>query len=271
VASTEATLELTQAISAPPQQLFRACTEPRELANWQADTVKGVAALGRTLKLRWDALDASTELTVVDWDPPRCVIFRQGQSRVRFDLGHEGLHLSHTGLDPDDDLDGLQASWRVSLAQLAHYVERHPGRKRRVQWSLHAVRAPAQLVHLAFTQPELARAWLGPVRGLSEPTRPGAALHDQPRFELTLAADLTLEGRVLENSSQLDLALSCDNANEATLVMRTLPLTQAPETRLLALVWSDWGPPNPVGAQVLSRINERLGRLDSLLNNRALA
>jgi uncharacterized protein YndB with AHSA1/START domain len=248
-------IRLTQRIEAPRKLLWSACSEPRGLANWQADEVSGSAKLGGVLQLTWAALDAKAELSVIERVTGESIAFEQENGRVRLELGEGQVTLTHEGFDPEQDVAGLTSSWRVALAQLAHAVERHPGRSRRVQWRLRPMTTSPELVHLALTEPFLCNRWLATAGRIGEPGS---------NYGLLLFDGQLLSGRVLANSAGRDVALSCDEAGEATLILRTFPGGAADE-RLVALAWSEWGAPSRLGNQYLTRLEQGLERLQRVV------
>jgi uncharacterized protein YndB with AHSA1/START domain len=254
-------IRLIQRIEAPRKLLWSACSEPQGLANWQADEVSGSARLGGVLELTWAALDRKVQLSVVERVIGETITFEQENGRVRLELGERQLTLTHEGFDLAQDVVGLTSAWRVALAQLAHAVERHPGRRRRVHWQLRPMTTSAELVHLALTEPALCRRWL---------TTGGHIGDVGSHYELSLLGGRSLSGRVLANSVGRDVALSCQEAADATLVMRTFP-GGASDERLVALAWSEWGAPSRLNRQYLTCLEQGLERLQRVLQDVGIA
>jgi uncharacterized protein YndB with AHSA1/START domain len=254
-------IRLSQRVRASREQIWRACSEPQGLANWQADEVRGNCNPGGTIQLEWGALGVSLALRVTEWEAGSRIGFEQPDGLVRLEISDETVHLTQEGISPGADLQGLTSSWRVALAQLAHSLERHPGRARRVHWTTEIVPAPAELVHMAMTELELARGWLSPdgaipARGFAY----GFHLHDGS----------WLSGRVLANSHGRDIALTCTEAGEASLAFRTFP-TGVANQRLVALVWSEWGAPTEAGRQRRAALSSALEELRRMLGRRGIA
>lgn len=249
-------IELTQRINAPTKLIWRTCVEPQGLSNWQSDEAEGQARAGGTLQLHWSAFDSTVELTIVDWEPERRVVFAQGETRVEFCFDDHLVTLIQHGITANDDIDGLRSSWRIALAQLAHCVERHPDRQRRVEWLVRKAATTPELVYLALTDPRLNR-WL---------CRRGGIVGEGERYEMLLTGGQELHGRVLANVPGRDIALSCENVGEAVLVFRTLPSPGDPTQRLLAAVWSEWGPPRELADDVIESVDASLEQLVNLLS-----
>jgi uncharacterized protein YndB with AHSA1/START domain len=249
------TIELHQAIDAPAHRIWKACVQPRGIANWQADEVEGDARKGGTLRLHWSAFETTIELQIVAWEPERFIALQHDDAIVEFHIEDRGVKLIQRGVGSADDFDGLHSSWRLALAQLAHSVERHPGRQRRVQWLVRALPTTAELVYLSLTDPHL-DSWLCSSGGIGP---------EGERYKLTLQGGPTLSGRVLANTPGRDIALSCAEAGEAVLAFRTLRAPNEPGQRLVAAVWSEWGTPRPAADEIVETIDARLDRLAILL------
>jgi uncharacterized protein YndB with AHSA1/START domain len=257
-------LEVRQQIDAPRELIWRACASPEGLANWQADSAEGESRLGGKLRLRWAAFGAEIELEIVQWAPPRRVTFRQGGSLVDFHVDDRRLTVVQRDADGLDDAAGLQSSWQLALAQLAHWVQRHPGRQRSVQWLVDEMTTTPELVYLALTEPELRSRWL-----TEPPDTPLADVGEEYRMQL--AGGPELSGTVLAKIEGRDVGLSCREAGEATLMVRTLPSPTQSNSRLVALCWSEWGPPRESGRRVVRCLADALHRLPTIVDSVASA
>jgi uncharacterized protein YndB with AHSA1/START domain len=231
------------------------CAEPRGLVNWQADEAEGEARRGGTLRLHWSAFESTVELEIIRFEPERQLTLKQGQTEVDFHFEPGRVTLVQRGLEAEDDVEGLHSSWQLALAQLAHCIERHPTRQRRVEWLVRQVHTSPQLVYLALTDPHLCR-WL---------CRSGGITAQGERYELTLPQGIVLSGKVMTNVPGRDIALTCDAAGEAVLVFRTLPSPTDPAARLIAAVWSEWGPPRELADEIIEAVDACMEQLVSLL------
>jgi uncharacterized protein YndB with AHSA1/START domain len=250
-------IRITQLVVATREQIWRECTEARGLANWQADAVKGKAKLGAKLELTWAALDAQVELEVTEWVRGERISFEQENGRVTLELGDQTVTLTHEGFDPAQDVEGLTSAWYIALAQLAHAVERHPGRSRRVHWRVKPMAATPELVHLALTEKMFCQRWL---------CKRGHVTHAGSHYYLELFGGDTLSGRVLANTPGRDIALSCREAAEASLALRTFPLG-APDKRLVAFCFSEWGPPSEYAHHLLKMLERSLDGLQHIVTS----
>lgn len=249
-------IELRQHVRAPLEAIWNACASARGIANWQADDAQGEARRGGKLTLRWEAFDATVELDVLDLVPYQRMLLSSGGSTVEFRFDDNWVTLTQRGLDEQDDAEGLSSSWRVALAQLAHSLECHPGKRRRVHWLVRPVNFSPESLYLCFTESSLLSGWL---------TSSGAIPAEGEAYELELKSGLRLAGRVLANIPGRDVALSCDASGHSLLTLRSMPSPLASEQRLLALVWSEWGTAVGDTDELLEEFDSALDRLAALL------
>jgi uncharacterized protein YndB with AHSA1/START domain len=249
-------IEIRQRVAAPIDRIWQACSSPRGFMNWQADQAYGEAKKGSTLTLAWLAFGARLELDVVDVVPYERIVLHHGDSIVELSFDQQLVTLRHTGPEASSDAEGLDSSWRVSLAQLAHSVERHPGRRRRVRWFLNRMHCTPEAAYLCFSEAALLSRWLGSGSGLG-PT--GASV------SLILPSGARLSGSVLMSVPGRDVAIRCQSFDDSVLGMRTLPL--AGGGRLVALVWSEWGDSRSDDGVLFADFAAGLQRLSLLLGD----
>ncbi|PXY19339.1 hypothetical protein BAY60_31760 [Prauserella muralis] len=131
-------LRFERRLAHPPEKVWRAVTEPAELAHWFPAAVSGRPAQGATLEFGFGESTDSTvdysEGTVTEFDPPRVFEFRWAGSTLRFEVVPDGegsrLLFSHT-------LDGATTAgdrpsaarqapgWDACLAALAARLDGH--------------------------------------------------------------------------------------------------------------------------------------------------
>ncbi len=254
-------IEIRQRILAPRTRIWAALSEPEGIARWEADRASGRVERGGWLKLAYPALGAEVELAVEAVEPERRLVVSSGRSQAEFLVDEAEVTLRHQGLEPGDELDGTLSSWRVSLALLAHYVEKHDGRGRKTDWFVRRARTTPGAAHCFFTQGAALGAWLGTGDDLGHPSDP---------LRLHLSWGETLTGRVLARTADRDVALSWVEQGDSAVVMRTLPVPGEPSERLLIVNWSRWdrgeAPPHTRAGLDLA-----LQRLASLLGKSARA
>lgn len=248
-------IEIEQEIHASRDLIWQTCASADGITRWQADEAEGDARVGGTLTLRWTAFGASVRLNVVDVIPHERIVMESGDTRVEFHMTRTGVRLLHEGVGDKEEFEGLRSSWLIALAQLAHSVERHPGRERRVAWLVQEAQASSESAYLYFTEASCLKLWLcldGEIPGTGE------------NYRLTLKNRTVLHGKVLANVPGRDLALSVESHGQATLIMRTLPLP-GDEGRLVSLVWSEWGLPTSRSQALVNELSHSLETLPHYL------
>jgi uncharacterized protein YndB with AHSA1/START domain len=250
-----------QAIAAPVERIWRACTEPQGLRAWQADKVVGSVTTRGKLELGWPELGVSIALQVERVEPERTIILRSDDSRLEFHISPGKVTVEHSADFDDDTREGTRSSWQLSLATLAHYLKYHDGRPRHVHWALQRGTASLEDAHAFFTLAEAHNAWL-----TRRSTGIGAAGSDA---RLQLSWDAPLTGRVLAHTPPRDVLLSWRETNQSLLALRTLPSPESATERLLAVTWSTWG--NAATAPTTAHFRAALQRLSRILERRAQA
>ena len=225
----DTSIRIFQPLSTPPERVWRACVDPDLIACWQADEAFGTVEPGGKLVLRWPALDAAVQLDVLEVLRHERVVVENARSRVEFLLMPDGFTVTHDGLEYGDEADGVASSWRLSLALLAHYLERHWGKRRRVSWFVRSLRTSAETAHVYFSEAAGLGKWLA-VRGEVGPRGSD--------YRLEAAWGETMSGRVLSHTAGRDVLLTWEEDGSSTLAFRTLPSPRDPTQRLLAVVWS---------------------------------
>jgi uncharacterized protein YndB with AHSA1/START domain len=130
-------------LAAPPERVWRAISEAAEIAKWFAPVVRVTEAPERRLFVSWgEGMEMEVPITVVE--PPRRLRHRFGENGDTsaplwvdwtLEAGAGGasttLRLVHSGFSAapawDEEFESTRRGWRVFLANLRHYVERHGG------------------------------------------------------------------------------------------------------------------------------------------------
>jgi uncharacterized protein YndB with AHSA1/START domain len=106
----------------PIERVWRAVTEPGELAHWFPSEVSGELRLGGRLRFHHaDGAAPDAEGEITDFDPPRRLAFWWGTEHLRLELEPEGdgtvLRLTHV-LSSADQAARDAAGWHVCLDRL---------------------------------------------------------------------------------------------------------------------------------------------------------
>lgn len=256
------TIRIFQPLPARSPRVFQALTDPRDLAAWHADVVRGRVEVGRTLELEWPKLGAALSLEVQRVVPGRQVALTSPLGSVELSVVKGGLELCHTGSFDDDTLAGTESSWRVTLAILSTYLTRHVDRRRHVHWAMARARASVELCHAYFTDTHLLSTWLGTAEG---PIGPVTSL-----VGLTLANGRRARGPVLAHTEGRDVAIRWGEADDSVLVMRTLPAPDEPGFRYVLLGWSRWSE-LPDAKEIAGELDAAISRLGRRLDSIARA
>jgi len=225
-------ITIVQPVAAAAEDLWRACATAEGLRGWQADSVEGQVKPGARLRLAWPTLGAELELCVVEVQAPKRLVLRARTQRIVIEAEHDRVVLTHSGSMTADEAEGTTSGWRVSLATLAHWLQRHPRSERRVHWAVCVGAASSELAHAYFTNGPALGAWLTSHGEIGEKGSPVC---------LGLRWGTSLTGQVLAHTPGRDLAVSWQEQDDAVLAFRTLPVPGGPDRRLVALQWSTWG------------------------------
>jgi uncharacterized protein YndB with AHSA1/START domain len=229
-------LRIAQNIRAPAAVIWQACATLEGIAAWQADAAAGSVEPGGALELAWPELGASVLLDVVAVEEHRRLELRNGATTLEILLTGGGVRLTQSGLQEGDDWSGMASSWRVSLALLAHYCERHPGRPRHVTWFSGVTPTSAEAAHHFFTDRRALTTWL---------KQGGEVGSEGSPLELELESGRRLSGKVLANVPGRDVALSWSETNDSVVCLRTLP-GPSDDRRVVLLTWSRWASDPPL-------------------------
>ncbi|MBV9493257.1 MAG: SRPBCC domain-containing protein [Acidobacteria bacterium] len=140
-------VEAEVTIQATPEEVWRALTEGEELKRWfPLDARVRPGAGGAIWSSFSEGMEWESPITV--WEPNRHLRTGDvgGPETVAIDYyieargGETVLRLVHSGFGDDawdDELDTLNAGWASFLANLRHFLERHPGEPRTMAYFRH--------------------------------------------------------------------------------------------------------------------------------------
>ncbi|SUE28189.1 Activator of Hsp90 ATPase homolog 1-like protein [Nocardia farcinica] len=88
------TLRMERRFAHPPEKVWRAVSDPREMAAWFPATVDTEVRPGATMRFTFadapDTTDATSEGEVLEVDPPKVYMFRWNRDVLRFELVPDG-------------------------------------------------------------------------------------------------------------------------------------------------------------------------------------
>jgi uncharacterized protein YndB with AHSA1/START domain len=123
-------LTFERRLAHPVQRVWRAVTDPAELAAWFPSAVSGQVAPGGTLSFDFPDGDMKLEGEVVELDPPRRFAFTFGDDLLRIELEPvgDGCVLRFTCLFDDPERASRDAAgWHVCLDALEKHLGGMPG------------------------------------------------------------------------------------------------------------------------------------------------
>lgn len=144
--------EQTLTLDAPREAVWRALTEPTEIARWFAPEVEGDPRVGGEMVWRWrdhfewnqtfDVLEEGEHLRT-RYDAWRGAEGEEHPLFVDFHLegagGSTTLRVVHSGFGDDSrfdgEFDGISRGWPIELRSLKLYLEHHLGRDRQLVWT----------------------------------------------------------------------------------------------------------------------------------------
>ena len=118
-------LTFERRLAHPVERVWRAVTEPAELAHWFPSAVSGEMTPGGRLTFAFADGDMELEGEVVELDPPRRVAFTFGDDVLRIELApaDEGCVLRFTCLFDDAERASRDAAgWHVCLDRLEQHL-----------------------------------------------------------------------------------------------------------------------------------------------------
>ena len=253
-----ASFHLYAEIRASRDLLWRSIATPEGLARWQADEVLGAVSPGQILNFAWPGLGVAIQVEVLELIDREKISFRFGVDTLTLSLTRGGLELQYES-DGERDWPGLKASWGLALAQLKHSAERHPSRQRQVFWAEVNVQIEPEAFHFYFTEALGLQKWFCEAAHFSLVSR---------TLKLEQSNLPPLHARVIFDDGNRDVLLAFEEAGEATLALRTIPLHDG--SRKLACSLSSWGGPQKLIEELRANLSPALTRLKYQLAQRSI-
>ncbi len=120
-------LRFTRRLRHPPEKVWRALTEPAQLAAWFPTNIEGERAAGAVLRFPFRNGEGPTlDGEMIAYDPPRLLEFRWGEETLRFELRPNGAGSVLTFLNTFDELGKAArdaAGWHVCLDALVYLLD----------------------------------------------------------------------------------------------------------------------------------------------------
>jgi uncharacterized protein YndB with AHSA1/START domain len=123
----------------PPERVWRAITDPDDLAAWFPDTIEGEFGPGAEVRFpKFAEMGLPATGTVTEFDPPRLLAYTWGTSALRFELepDGDGCRLVFTDFLPREESAKNAAGWEVCLENLeARLAGADAGEPPEADWS----------------------------------------------------------------------------------------------------------------------------------------
>jgi uncharacterized protein YndB with AHSA1/START domain len=219
-ASKDRTIDVTFEIAAPPEAVWKALTEARELERWFPLQSRVTPGKGGEIVLSWGP-PWEGKGTIEIWEPGKHLRTtwpfhgpEHAGSPLATDYYLEGkggvtvLRLVHSGFGSganwDGEYDGTRRGWQFEMRSLRHYLEKHRGEDRAVALAAHQIPLePAEAwARLA------SRAGLVAEGSLHE-------LREGDRYAVRTASGDALRGVVCVSSPPTDFSGTVENLGNA--------------------------------------------------------
>lgn len=129
-------------IAASVEDVWKAMTDPEQLAGWFALEARVTPGVGGKVFISWGP-DCEFETPIVAWEPGKRIAWEDDLVRVEFTLesraGKTVLKMVQSGFFSGADwekewYDSTDYGWMFMLLSLRFLLEEHPGVKRQVRW-----------------------------------------------------------------------------------------------------------------------------------------
>jgi uncharacterized protein YndB with AHSA1/START domain len=247
-------------IRAAPEQVWAAWTEAQHVRRWFADEVKGDAIEGQVVTWIFERFRLEIPSTVMEATAPRRLVLRADTgapaSLLQIDItaveGATIVEVQNSGFAEDEAFEDASSGWRMALAILALYVERHFGEDRNSFLAVTEGQFGYEHVYGYFRDPELMKAWL---------TTEGAVREPGDSVRLILRDGRVLTGRVLAATGR-EVALEW---SEIGGVLELKAFAFGEGKRALCLRGSGWGLARDEAAHIETSLAAALDRLRAVL------
>ncbi|MBI1851480.1 MAG: SRPBCC domain-containing protein [Planctomycetes bacterium] len=218
--SESRTIDTTLDIKAPPEAVWKALTDPRELERWFPLLSRVKPGVGGSIFISWGA-PWEGEGQIEIWEPGKHLRTtwpfhapEKGASPLATDYFIEGkggvtrLRLVHSGFGSgagwDGEYDGTRRGWQFELRSLRHYLEKHRGEDRAVALAAHQIpMAPADAWPRLVSREGLVAE--GSIAGLGE----------GDRYAVRTAAGDDLRGIVCVSNPPTDFSGTVENVGDS--------------------------------------------------------
>lgn len=253
---------------ATPQQAYDAWADPEKIARWFPDRAEGKAEPGATItwifdkfnyRIPYEVLIAQPgEKFAIRWNPPPGMNPGILEVTISKDGGETVVCLVNSGFREgaqwNDEFEGIDSGWRMSLALLKHYLENYFGTARSSFLAMHPAEFSfEQLVPLYRTAAGL-KKWL---------TKSGGYGQVSEGFSLELQEGGKVSGHVLAESKR-ETTLSWD---EIQGVLELKAFSMGPQ-KMLCIRGCGWGLAAEKAKELEAQMERAIDRLAAALSSK---
>jgi uncharacterized protein YndB with AHSA1/START domain len=253
-------------IDASPQEVWDAWAKHDRIDKWFVDRQSGDMDRDAIVRWAWDAFGIDLEIHVFEARRGEYLAFGGGEDAspralqeivLRQDGGSTVLHLANSGfLDGeawDEEFRGVESGWRMALATLKYWLERHRGEPRTHVLAVRPAGFEYDDVTRLYSTSEGLTRWLA-VRADPDELREGAAV------ALDLVGGERLTGEVVARSAT-ELCMSWTQMRG----LLTCKAFKMGPMRAAGLAFDGWGLDDAQQHRVRSVLESAADRLRALL------
>ena len=247
--------------TATPEQAWEAWANPEKLAHWFVDRAYGDVRPGGVMTWVFDRFKYEIPYPVLEARAPERLVFGgevpgYPPFRLEITIAREGgetvVRLFNSGFREgaqwDDEFQGVDSGWRLSLALLRHYLEHHYGTPKRTALALHPATFDYAEILPWFTEEERLSRWL---------TRSGSIGLPGSPVSLVLRDGEQVRGTVLATTGH-EVALSW---NDASIALELKAFNMGPGNRVVAVRATGWGVDELRMTEIEPELESAVGRL----------
>jgi uncharacterized protein YndB with AHSA1/START domain len=139
---TKRSLEKTIEVSATPEQVWKALTDPKELVKWFPLEARVTPGVGGKFFISWGP-DMEGEAEIIAWEPGKRIAWKESMATVEFTIEARGgktlVRMVQSGFFSGEAwenewFESTDYGWGFILLNLQWSLERHPGADRQVRW-----------------------------------------------------------------------------------------------------------------------------------------
>ena len=248
-------------VAAPAALAWKAWADPETLSQWFTDRARGEARAGASFIWSFDRFGSNFTYTVLQADEPRRLILSGAPPGrppyvLEIAIAEEGsgcrVRVINSGFamggDNDEEFEGVESGWTMTLSIMKEYLEHHAGRSRHSFFAMQAASFGYEEVLHYFTRAD------GLARWLSAGGEIGAV---GTSYRLSLHSGEAITGRVLAITSR-EVAVSWEEIG-GVLEMKAFML--GPRTRALCLRGCGWSLSEEGAARLEMQMSRALDRL----------